>query len=209
MMDCGISHRNFMVINNLVDCDLFRPQTNLSVPGKKVFSHVSCFDDDSKNISGILRVLRKIASQRDDFLCILVGDGKDWGKIEQSAHDLVLKNIVQFTGMTVGDKLVEVYNKSMFTVLFSNYENMPVVISESFACGKPVIATKTGGIPEFVNEKNGILIETRDEQNLEMAIDFMLDHCDCFKINEIREYAIKQFGRETVCGQLKLLYEQV
>jgi glycosyltransferase involved in cell wall biosynthesis len=208
MMDCGISHRNFMVINNLVDCDLFRPQTIISEPGKKIFSHVSCFDDDSKNISGILRVLRRIASRRDDFLCILVGDGKDWEKIEQSAHDLVLKNNVQFTGMIEGSKLVEVYNKSMFTVLFSNYENMPVVISESFACGKPVIATKTGGIPEFVNEKNGILIEPRDEQNLEKEIDFMLDNSNSFISNEIREYAIKQFGKETVGRQLKMLYGQ-
>lgn len=209
MIDCGISHRNFMVINNLVDCDLFRPQTIISVPEKKVFSHVSCFDDASKNISGILRVLRKIAIQRDDFLCIMVGDGKDREKIEQLALDLVLKNSVQFTGIIEGEPLVEVYNRSLFTVLFSNYENMPVVISESFACGKPVIATKTGGISEFVNEKNGILIGTRDEQNLEKAIEFMLVYCDCFISNEIREYAIKQFGREAVRSQLEMLYEQV
>ena len=86
-------------------------------------------------------------------MCLLVGDGKDREIIEQSAHDLVLKNIVQFTGLLEGEQLVDAYNKSMFTVLFSNFENMPVVISESFACGKPVIATRTGGISEFVNEK--------------------------------------------------------
>ena len=208
MIVCGIRHQNFLIINNMVDCDLFRPNVIARANEKKLFSHISCFDDYSKNISGILRSVRKLAQRRDDFLCLLVGDGKDKEKIEQSANDLVMKNIVHFTGILEGNQLVEVYNKSLFTVLFSNFENMPVVICESFACGKPVIATNTGGIPEFVNEKNGILVEPGNEQKFEEALDFMLDNVNRFDANEIKEFAEKKFSKDTINNQLLLLYRQ-
>lgn len=208
MINCGIIHQNFLIINNMVDCDMFRPEVIAMVNEKKIFSHISCFDDYTKNISGIIRSIRKLAERREDFVCLLVGDGIDRVKIEQSANDLVLKNIVQFTGILEGDQLVKVYNKSLFTILFSNFENMPVVISESFACGKPVIATNTGGIAEIVNEKNGILVECGNEQKFEEALDFMLDNVNTFNANTIREFAIKQFSREAISDQLSLLYKQ-
>ncbi len=208
MIVCGIRHQNFLIINNMVDCNLFRPNLIAKANEKKLFSHISCFDDYSKNISGILRSIRKLAQRRDDFVCLLVGDGKDKEKIEQSANDLVLKNIVHFTGILGGEQLVEVYNKSLFTVLFSNFENMPVVISESFACGKPVIATKTGGIPEIVREKNGILVLPGNEHKFEEALDFMLDNVNRFDANEIREFAEKTFSKDTINDQLLLLYRQ-
>ena len=41
----------------------------------------------------------------------------------------------------------------------SNYETFSVVCAEALCCGTPVIASNVGGIPEFVNESNGILVE--------------------------------------------------
>ncbi|MCB4234228.1 glycosyltransferase family 4 protein [Kaistella anthropi] len=49
-------------------------------------------------------------------------------------------------------------------VLFSDYENFPCVLLESLSTGTPVIATKVGGIPEVVNEKNGILISNSKDE---------------------------------------------
>jgi len=206
MMNCGIVHPNFYVINNLVDFSVFCPETVSQENERKVFSHISCFDDGAKNISGIIRTLRHLATKRNDFLCLMVGDGIDRKEIEQLAHDLVMRNLVQFTGMLEGVELVRIYRKSMFTVLFSNFENMPVVIPESFACGKPVIATRVGGIPEFVNEENGILVDAGNEQELEEAIVFMFDHIHSFDSGKIRDQAEKRFGTQAIHDQLMMLY---
>ena len=145
--------------------------------------------------------------QRNDFVCYLVGDGPDKAKVEMLAQKLGINDsFVRFTGILEGEALVEAYNQSLFTVLYSNYENMPVVIPESFACGKPVISTDVGGIPEFVNHTNGVLIAPKDEDGLTSTLDDMLDHSMDFDSNAIREFAYKQFSKEAVKKQLMQLY---
>ena len=47
-------------------------------------------------------------------------------------------------------------------VLFSDYEGLPITILEAMAKGKPVVASKVGGIPELVDESNGSLITPSD-----------------------------------------------
>jgi glycosyltransferase involved in cell wall biosynthesis len=210
MMDCGIKHSHFLIVHNAVDTNLFNYKEQLVKPQKLIFSHVSCFDDNAKNVTGILRAIHKLAQKRNDFICLMVGDGTDKQKAEQLAASLgILEKTVQFTGILEGDKLVEAYNQSLFTVLFSNYENMPVVISESFACGKPVVSSSVGGIPEIINKSTGILVPPKDEVKLSEAIEFMLDHHQDYNSNNIREYAINQFGNTSVLNQFLQLYEPV
>ena len=50
-------------------------------------------------------------------------------------------------------KIIEAIQKSLFMVLpFENYENLPNAVLESFSCGKAVIATRLGTIPDVVKE---------------------------------------------------------
>lgn len=220
MMDCGIVHPNFKIVNNVVDCNVFKPEsedieriaTSLNIAAskfpQKIFAHVSCFDDESKNISGLIRAIKELSMLRNDFLCLMVGDGPYKISAEQLARNLAIPSqCIQFTGLLEKEKLVSVYNISLFTVLFSNYENMPVVISESFACGKPVIATNVGGISEFVNKDTGILVQPKNEQELVNSLDFMLNHCREFNPSYIRGYAVANFSKEAVCTQLSAFYK--
>ena len=78
---------------------------------------------------------------------MLVGEGEDLEMLKSYAVELGLKSPrVQFRGLLTGKALVEAMRSASFLVLFSNYENMPVVVNEAFAVGIPVIATNTGGI---------------------------------------------------------------
>ena len=45
----------------------------------------------------------------------------------------------------------------------TNYEGLPITILESLACGKPIIATPVGGIPEVVDKNTGITANSTDE----------------------------------------------
>ena len=210
MKNYGINHRNFLIVNNIVYCEMFRPQDNILKDHPKVFAHISCFDNKAKNTNGIVKAIAALSKQRNDFLCLLVGEGPDKPDAEQLAKELgIFNKTVQFTGLLEGSDIIDVYNQSLFTLLFSNYENMPVVISESFACGKPVISTNVGGIPEIVNESNGILISAGNENELTESINYMLDNYTSYDAVQIRNYAIKQFGKEAVIKQLTSLYQKV
>ena len=63
-----------------------------------------------------------------------------------------------------------------------NAELMPFVILESFACGKPVVASDVGGVKYIVDDKvDGLLIKPKDKQDLIDKISYLLENEDVRK----------------------------
>lgn len=73
--------------------------------------------------------------------------------------------------------------------------------------GVPVISTSVNGIPEFVNESNGILIEARDQTALENA--FVEMQSKSFDSESLRNYAIENFSYEAIGKAFTKIYYQV
>ena len=208
MQSHGLHNKHFMVLPNVVDTDEYTP--GVFSGDKKRFIHISCFEDRSKNISGLLRAISKLAKLRNDFECILVGEGIDLEKMKSLAVELGLESSeVMFTGLLENQELVDAYQSAEFMVMFSNFENMPVVISESLSCGLPVVATAVGGIPEYINPVNGRLVAAGDETALLDAINYMLDHSSDFDRSQIRQNAIEVFGKKAVAKKLHEFYNYV
>lgn len=210
MQSHGLHNKHFLLLPNIVDTDAYVPLTSKTPGAKKRFIHISCFEDQSKNISGILHMLSKLATLRNDFECIMVGEGIDLEKMKSLSNDLGLKEpLVRFTGLLENKNLINIYQSADFMVMFSNYENMPVVISESLSCGLPVIATSVGGIPEYINKDNGRLVSAGNDAELLEAIEYMLDNFTHFDKNKIRKYAVENFGKQAVGKRLHELYSYV
>jgi glycosyltransferase involved in cell wall biosynthesis len=93
-------------------------------------------------------------------------------------------------------------------VLFSNFENFPCVIPEAFMAGIPVIATAVNGIPEYVNESNGILIQAKDEAGLLAAFKSLIDS-QPFDKETLRAYAMEHFSYAAVGQQLDEIYKEL
>jgi glycosyltransferase involved in cell wall biosynthesis len=89
-----------------------------------------------------------------------VGEGSEKANLEKYTADEKIQN-VSFVGYKSGAALQSIVRRAMFSVLPSeSYELFGHTILESFACGKPVIASRIGGIPELVREgENGHLFE--------------------------------------------------
>lgn len=205
MKNHDLINPNYIVLPNVVDVRLFKIQSGkMNQPIRMV--HISCFEDRSKNISGILNALRNLAKERQDFECIFVGDGIDFQGLKESASDLESAGLVRFTGLLQDEKLVNVLSSSDFLVLFSNYENMPVVILEAFACGLPVVATRVGGIPEMVNNENGLLIDAANESQLIDALKIMLDTFEKYDPQDLRESVGSTNSYVAVSEFLNMIY---
>ena len=93
-------------------------------------------------------------------------------------------------------------------MLFSNFEILPCVIIEALSCGLPVVSTDVGGIPEMINESNGKLIKPKDENELLVQLNEVLDS-DQFKSLEIARSAHEKYGIEAVSSQLLRIYQEV
>jgi len=206
-----LNNSSYQVVYNVVDTDRFILQEKAKVQNqKKRFIHISCFEDRSKNISGILSTLKELSKVRNDWECVFVGVGEDYELLNEYAAELGLTpEFVKFAGLKEGGDLVQSLQESDFLILFSNYENMPVVLGEAFACGKPVVSTNVGGIAEIVNKDRGILVPASDENAFMEALRIMLDTFDNYDAKALREFAVTNFSAPKVGERFAAIYEAI
>jgi len=206
----GLVNPNYRIIPNVVNIRMFDIRNDIPGKAKKNFIHVSCFEDRQKNISGILRVLKKLSKQRQDWECHMVGEGIHLNDLINYAKVLNIEGkFVHFHGLKENEELAKLMAEAGFQVMFSRFENLPVVILESYACGVPVLSTDVGGISEHMNDDLGLLIRSEDEDQLLEKISFMLDNYEKYDKTKIRAYAISHFSKEVIGEQLAKVYTSI
>jgi len=195
----------YKVIPNVADTNLFQLKHKRDNNLIKIL-HVSTLIQEHKNINGILNVLKELSLQRDDFQLTIVSDGEvDLAKKHQKKIGLDDK-FVHYEGTKTPEEIAEFYRNSDFFLLFSNYENLPCVMVESMSCGIPFVSSNVGGISEYVNKSNGILVEPRDEKALLEAIISTMNSLESFDNESIREVAISNFDNKKVGEEFLKVY---
>ena len=210
MIDCGLKNDNYVVIPNVVDIDMFSPDPHKKKNEKARIVHVSCFDDQQKNISGITRVIKRLTEKRQDFTVDMIGDGIHYDELIAYGDEMGVKDTyATYYGLKENEELAAMMKASDFMLMFSRYENLPVVILESYACGVPVLSTDVGGIREHMNDMLGILIDSDDEEQLYQNLDKFLDTYKNYDAAGIRAYAVDHFSNEVIGKQLFEVYTSV
>lgn len=112
-----------------------------------------------------------------DFEVRLAGRGP---MLEEGQRFVESKQLdkVKFLGFQSGDNLRALFRDCRYVVLPSEcYENCPMVVLEAFAAGKPVIASRIGGIPELVNHgEDGLLFEPGNSEELAKCMKMLIDN---------------------------------
>lgn len=120
---------------------------------------------------------------------------------------------IEFLGHKSHDDVIELLKGSRFLVLPSEcYENFPYSVIEAFACGKPVIASRLGGIPELVkNWQTGLLFKPGDLENLALKIRFFMKHPEkARKMGEnAKEFVNNKLAKDIYYERLIKIYEEL
>lgn len=198
---------DFQVIPNVVNTSFFRFQKEKPCLSNQIL-HVSSLKEDHKNVKGILNVVRILHEKRKDFKFTIIGDGdlnsvRDYMKeigMDESICELVGKSSLEF----VAKKMRE----SNVFLLFSNYENLPCVISEALVCGLPVVASDVGGISEMLDESNGVLVPAQNEQILLKALNQVLETLDNYDNKAIAKKAVARYSYANVAKQFINIYQK-
>lgn len=198
----------FKVIPNVVDTQLFRPDTLRKATPKKIL-HVSTLNDQHKNVSGLLRVIAKLEQKRSDFEVTLAGN--KYGNLHfEYIKTLGIKDgLVQIHEEIPIESIAGMMREHHIFILFSNYENLPCVISEAHASGMMVIATDVGGVREMIDQQNGILIDAKDETALYEQLDQALDRLADYDSREISRQAVARYSYESVANLYLETYLEV
>ena len=204
MQNHGLNHPDYRILPNVIDTNLFRPIPHHNETPKIV--HVSCFEDKSKNISGLLDSLRLLKDKGKPFQAVLIGEGMDLEAMKQRVIDLELTECVRFTGLLQNQALVDELATGDFFVLPSRYETGGIVLLEAMACGLPVIATRVGALPEIVTEQNGILVPNGDIKALAEAMELYCGTYNEYSTEQLRNPIVERYSKEKVGELIHQLY---
>jgi len=194
------------VVPNVVDVHLFELKENLQSSSIK-FIHISTLNEQQKNISGILKVFSKLMLANKLIELTIVSDGSIEKAKELADALQIPASQLHFIGKSTATEIAGYLKQNDALVLFSNYENFPCVIPESFAVGTPVISSNVNGIPEYVNNLNGILVEPLNEEQLKVAILSIVNNKSQFDALTLRNYAISKFSYEAVGEHVFEIYK--
>lgn len=194
------------VVGNVVDTETFSLSPAHTAGGKKQILHVSTIDNDAKNIMGILHAVDALRKRRNDFELNIVHDFRNI-LAETYVRERGLEDTVHFLGQKSSAEVAGLLQQSDFFLLFSNYENQPCVLLESFCTGTPVVTTPVGGILEIANQGNAIIVTPKDEAQLIEKIEFMLDNTHKFNPMEIREKALQICSPEVIGEKWVKVYQ--
>jgi glycosyltransferase involved in cell wall biosynthesis len=198
----GIRTR-LVVVPSSVDTKLFYPAAGNSNNGIKRVLFVGIVTPQ-KGLPYLLQALAKLKCKRQDFQLDIVGEVDEQAEYDRLTDRLRLDGSVKFHGRQ--PEVASFMRNCDFLVLPSLWENLPSVVVEAMACGRPVVCSKVGGIPEVVNESNGLLVPPADVKALAAAIDWMLDNHQKYRPKLVAAYAQERFSHEAVGQKLDEVY---
>lgn len=125
---------------------------------------------------GILTLLEAMKRTVPSSRLLVVGQGELAEQIQDEIKSTELSTRVSWLGPRWGDELTGLIQDSAAVVIPSEwYDNLPVILCRANAMGKPVIASRINGIPEYVSEgNNGFLFQPGNSTELGRLIDTVL-----------------------------------
>lgn len=206
----GLRHKRYYTVPNVVDTTVFKPAEEAVQNEITKLIHISCFEDKSKNISGLLKAVHALRSEGVRLVVDFVGDGPDKNNLENLAQQLGLtENDVRFHGMLLPELVKSKLQQADYLIQTSHYETFSTVVAESLACGVPVISTPVGIFPEIFNPGIGIAIQSTEPDEIAGSIAFAIDTLGSYDKKAMTEIANKLFSNQSVSETLVSIYNDV
>ena len=172
----GADPETTYVVANGCDGRLFFPgcrdaaRLALKVPSKAELILFVGRMHQRKGIGDLLDAVSLLAPQRPNLQLVYVGDGPQLEATRERARGLNLGSVVNFAGACAPQDVARWLAASNLLALPSYSEGCPNAVIEALACGRPVVATRVGGIPDLVNSECGALVPAGEVEALQLSI---------------------------------------
>ncbi len=175
-----------------------------------------------KGVIHLARAFARVAARASSAHLALAGTSGLWGsstdceppfgmyesEVEQALRPAIESGQVHRLGKVGYADMPATYAASDALVLPSVVrEGYPLVVLESMAAGRPVIASDIGGVPEILDAQTGILVPPGDEERLADAMWTLLnDHDRRASLGEAASQKANEFSWASVAQQLDAIY---
>lgn len=192
--------------------DLFFEIADCTQPGQILFAG---YLEERKSVHHVIEALALLRERVPHAHLVLLGQPRvaAFGeRLRMLVKQYGLEDRVTFAGLVGERGVAEALSHCSVLVLPSRQETAPTIIQQAMAAGKPVVATRVGGIPDLVaNGRTGLLMDYGDVAALASAIEQILQNPALGKqLGQAgRAEAEKRFRASVVTAQTRELYEQI
>ena len=141
---------------------------------------------------------KQVKDQLPNAILNIGGYGPQYDQLKEIILDLKLEKNVFLIGLLKPDQIAYEMHQSKAFIHCSDYETFSVVCAEALCCGTPVIASKVGGITEFVNKSNGILVEDNSPDSFFGSILDFEEESKNFDRKKISNDAVAKFSEKKI-----------
>jgi len=195
------------VLGNMVDVDFFRPAA-IALPASPFHFSSIAYLRPQKGMDVLLQAFRAGFAGAQAHLFI-AGDGPERPALEKLTKSLDIQAQVTFTGALSRPEVRDLIRKSHVVVSASRVETFGITIIEAMACGKPVIATASGGPESFLSEQDGIVIPIENVPALASAMTKMKNNYTQYQPQEIRARCADRFSEAAIVTRLEEIYAEL
>ncbi len=181
-----------------------------AAPGEQLIGTVGRLIEPKKGIPVFLTAARSLAEKLPDVRFVIVGDGPARSRLEETATRLGVAHRTTFAGER--RDIPRVMDALDLLVQPSNWEGFGLTLLEAMAVGRPIVATRVGGIPEVVLDgRTGTLVPPGDPDALAGAcFDLLADGERAARFGEAgRERVRAEFSIDRLVNDTASLYREL
>lgn len=154
-------------IPNPIAPEFFMPAPDLPAVSKVLFAGVM---RPRKNVLGLVNAFAELRRAMPAAQLVIAGPAPEptyTQQVRDRVQELALGDAVEFLGHVSNEQLLTAIRETSTLALFSYEETSPTIIAQALAVGRPVVASRIGGIPEMVVEgETGYMVTPGDEHAL-------------------------------------------
>ncbi|MHC1720685.1 MAG: glycosyltransferase family 4 protein [Clostridiaceae bacterium] len=159
-----------------------------------------------KNHATLIKAFAKLCDELKNVKLVLVGEGECRGKLQEEAGPGVI-----FTGYQ--ENVIDLINASDISVLtsFSEGGALPLVILESAALKKTVVASSVSDMPYSINGGNGFLTDPNSEEDIYLKLKEAYLHQDRLKTmgENLYNYVKEKYSMDKFCKNYFNAYKTI
>lgn len=215
LVDAGIPEEKIRIHSQIIDTDIFYP----AEPSPDLRKRYGLQDHavilsigrlvERKGFDSVIRCLPALV-QKHKLKYVIVGSGPHEEYLRQIVQELRMDDYVVFAGGVDDAELPKHYHLANIFVMVSKFlqtkgsvEGLGLVYLEASASRVPVVAGKSGGVPDVVHhEKNGLLVDPNNLDEIQKSLDRILSDQEFAK--SLGEYGYQLATQPANWGKLSL-----